>query len=124
MTPTDGPTRPDDVADVPLRVLTGTYADNMLGWHCFGGKGYALAALADGTAITQRIAADQWPTALVALTGGATLTDVSVAMCMDPINVRIGLIMWARGRVSDTRFEEIVSLLDGEDDTSSEPGPR
>ena len=124
MTPTDGPTRPDDVADVPLRVLAGTYADNMLGWHLFGGKRYTLGVLADGAALTQRIDADRWPTTLAALTEGATLDEVADAMGMDPGDVSAATLELLARRVSDTRLEEIVSLVDGGDDTVSEPGPQ
>jgi len=129
MTPTDGPTRPDDVADVPLRVLAGTYADNMLGWHLFGGKRYTLGVLADGAALTQRIDADRWPTTLAALTEGATLDEVADAMVEHPEDVRIGLTMWAvgqhsEGSISLMRYREIVNLVDVGGEPVGEPGPQ
>jgi len=122
MTPTYLPAQPDDVADVSLTELAGSYADSMCAlrhpeptkFALSASAVPALSALVYGTAIAQHIDVARWPTALVALTGGATLTDVAVAMGIDPIDARIGLIMWTRGSVSDTRFEEILSLIDVE----------
>jgi uncharacterized protein (UPF0261 family) len=118
MTPTGLPTRPDDVADVSLTELAGSYTLNMLA-AALGGKRSALAVLVNGTALTRHIAANQWLTALVALAGGATLTDVAEAMGEHPEGVRIGLTMWA----VDQHSEEILSLVHAWVATASEPGP-
>ena len=103
---------------MPLTGLAVAYAWRM---HAQPDRVNTLGVLTAGTVLLARIEADRWPTALAALTEGATLDEVADAMGMDPGDVRIGLIM---GRVSDTRLEEIVSLVDGGDDTVSESGPR
>jgi len=115
MTITGLPTRPDDMADVSLTELAGAYTHNMLA-AVTGGKRSALAVLVNGTAITQRIDADRWATVVAALTGGTTVDGVAEAMSLGLDGVRIGLTMWAvdqhgEGSISETRCEEILSLI-------------
>jgi len=108
-------------ADVPATLLSRLARDYDRHVDAQPDRVNTLGVLTAGTVLLARIEADRWSTALAALTEGATLDEVADAMGMDPGDVRIGLIM---GRVSDTRLEEIVSLVDGGDDTVSEPGPQ
>ncbi|MDQ3029893.1 MAG: hypothetical protein M3R09_07680 [Actinomycetota bacterium] len=126
MTPTDLPTRPDDVANVALTELAAAYASH---------QGIPmdhrdpLAVLAYGTVLSARIDADRWPNVVAALTEGADLADVAEAMNEHPEGVRVGLALWAidqhrEGSVSDTRYKEIRSLVDVGCEAVNESGPR
>ena len=137
MTPTYPSIRLDDVADVALTELAGSYADSMCAlrhpeptkFTLSASAVPALSALVYGTAITKHIDAARWPTALAALTEGATLDEVAAAMVEHPEDVRIGLTMWAvgqhsEGSISLMRYREIVNLVDVGGEPVGEPGPQ
>ena len=80
---------------------------------------HALAALAYGTVVTERVESGRWPTVVVALTVGAGLERTAAAMGLDASGLRVGLALWVSeqhrlGLVDADRYGQVVRLIQEE----------
>jgi len=104
------PTQPDDI---PRDTFLG-----LLGYRCSRHIQAldAIAALAYGEDLTERVGSVRWPIAADALTAGAGLERTAVAMDLDVFDLRVGLGHWVAeqhrlGLIDADRYEQVVNLV-------------
>jgi len=77
---------------------------------------HAIAVLAYGEDLTERVGSVRWPIAAGALTAGAGLERTAGAMDLDVFDLRVGLGHWVAeqhrlGLIDADRYDQVVSLI-------------
>lgn len=77
---------------------------------------HAIAVLAYGEDLTERVGSVRWPIAADALKAGAGLERIAVALDLETDELRFVLTCWAHwqhrdGLMDDVRYDEVVRLI-------------